>query len=418
MGFTFSEKVLGAKAGRPVRAGDVVTVSPDYVLSHDNSSAIIKEFRKLGLLRVKRPEKIVIVLDHIVPASEEKYAQGHKSIREFVAEQGIEKFFDVHRGVCHQVFVEEGYARPGLLVVGSDSHTTSYGALGVFSAGIGRTETASIWAVDEIWLRVPNTIRIEFRGTFPSGVSAKDVALKLIGDGGADMADYRAVEFGGPAAAGFSIASRLVLCNMAAEMGAKAGYFHPDGVTREWLKGRTEENYEEIFSDPDATFEKTLSCDLSALVPQVACPHTVDNVKTVTEIEGTKIHQALIGTCTNGRLEDLEAAGLILRGRRVHKSVRCLVLPASQQVYIEASRRGLLTLFAEAGCLILNPGCGPCLGAHEGLMAAGEVTVSTANRNFRGRMGSRDSEIYLASPATVAASALAGAIADPRKALP
>lgn len=418
MGFTFSEKILGVKAGRPVRAGDVVTVSPDTVLSHDNSSAIIKEFLKFGLKSVQRPEKIVIVLDHIVPASEEKYAQNHKSVRDFVAEQGIANFFDVHRGVCHQVFAEEGFARPGLLIVGSDSHTTSYGALGAFSAGIGRTETASIWAVDEIWLRVPDTIRVAFRGKFPAGVSAKDAALKLIGDGGADMADYRAVEFGGPASAEFSVASRFVLCNMAAEMGAKNGYFPPDAMSRDWLRGRTDAAYSEVFSDADARFEKTLNCDLSSLVPLVACPHTVDNVKPVTEVEGVKIHQALLGTCTNGRLEDLEAAHRILKGRRVHKNVRCLVLPASQQVYLEASRRGLLADFSEAGCVILNPGCGPCLGAHQGLMAAGEATVSTANRNFRGRMGSRDSEIYLASPATVAASALAGAIADPRRAQP
>ena len=321
MGLTFSEKVLGSRSGRPVRAGDVVTVSPDYVLSHDNSSAIIKEFRKLGLKRVKRPEKIVIVLDHIVPASEEKYAQNHKSIREFVAEQGIENFFDVHRGVCHQVFTEEGFARPGLLIVGSDSHTTSYGALGAFSAGIGRTETASIWAVDEIWLRVPDTIRVEFRGKFSPGVSAKDAALKIIGDGGADMADYRAVEFGGPAAAEFSVASRFVLCNMSAEMGAKNGYFPPDGETREWLKGRTGAEGEEVFSDPDARFEKTLAYDLAALVPQVACPHTVDNVKPLTEVEGTRIHQALIGTCTNGRLEDFEAAASIFKGRTGEEKV-------------------------------------------------------------------------------------------------
>ncbi|MBM3298203.1 MAG: homoaconitate hydratase family protein, partial [Candidatus Aminicenantes bacterium] len=339
MNRTFSEKILGARAGRPVRAGDVVTVSPDFVLSHDNSSAIIKEFRKLGLERVKRPDKVVIVLDHIVPASEEKYAQNHKSIREFVAEQGIAHFFDVHRGVCHQVFAEEGFARPGLLIVGSDSHTTSYGALGAFSAGIGRTETASIWAVDEIWLRVPDTIRIVFTGRFPDGVSAKDAALKIIGDGGADMADYRAVEFGGPAASSFSVASRFVLCNMSAEMGAKNGYFPPDEVTREWLRGRTDAALEEIVSDPDARFEKTLTYDLSALVPQVACPHTVDNVKPVTEVAGTKIHQALIGTCTNGRFEDMEAAARILKGRRVHKDVRCLILPASQQVYLEAAKR-------------------------------------------------------------------------------
>jgi homoaconitate hydratase family protein len=302
--------------------------------------------------------------------------------------------------------------------VGSDSHTTSYGALAAFAAGIGRTETASIWATDEIWLRVPDTIEVEFRGKFPAAISAKDAALKLIGDGGADMADYRAVEFGGPAAGEFSIASRFVLCNMAAEMGAKNGYFPPDEVTREWLGARTKEAYQPVVSDPDARFEKTLVYDLSVLVPQVACPHTVDNVKPVTEVEGTKFHQGLIGTCTNGRLEDLEAAARILKGHKVHKDVRVLILPASLEVYAEASRRGLLTVFAEAGCLILNPGCGPCLGAHQGIMAAGEVTLSTANRNFRGRMGSRDSRIYLASPATVAASALYGVITDPRKVLP
>jgi homoaconitate hydratase family protein len=412
MGLTFSEKILGAKAG------EVVIVSPDFVLSHDNSAAIIQEFRKLGLSRVRRPDKIVIVLDHIVPASQEKYAQNHKSVREFVAEQGISRFFDVHRGVCHQVFVEEGFALPGRLVVGSDSHTTSYGALGAFAAGIGRTETASIWATDEIWLRVPETIKIEFGGKFPAAVSAKDAALKIIGDGGADMADYRAVEFGGPAAKEFSVASRFVLCNMAAEMGAKNGYFPPDEVTRVWLGGRAKEAFQAVVSDPDARFEKTLDYDLAAIVPQVACPHTVDNVKPVTEVEGTKIHQGLIGTCTNGRLEDLETAARILKGRKIHKEVRCLILPASQQVYLEASQLGLLTVFAESGCLILNPGCGPCLGAHQGIMAAGEVTISTANRNFRGRMGSRESQIYLASPATVAASVLAGIVADPRKALP
>jgi 3-isopropylmalate dehydratase large subunit len=417
MGLTFSEKILGSKAGRAVRAGEVVTVSPDFVLSHDNSAAILQEFKKLGLSRVRRPDKIVIVLDHIVPASEEKYAQNHKSIRDFVAEQGIPNFFDVHRGVCHQVFVEEGFALPGRLVVGSDSHTTSYGALAVFAAGIGRTETASIWATDEIWLRVPETIKIEFRGKFPAAVSAKDAALKLIGDGGADMADYRAVEFDGPAAQEFSVASRFVLCNMAAEMGAKNGYFPPDEVTREWLAGRTQEAYQPVVSDSDARYEKTLAYDLSVLVPQVACPHTVDNVKPVTEMEGTKFHQGLVGTCTNGRLEDLEAAAGILKGRKVHRAVRVLILPASLEVYAEASRRGLLTIFAEAGCLILNPGCGPCLGAHQGIMAAGEVTLSTANRNFKGRMGSRDSQIYLASPATVAASALYGVITDPRKIL-
>ncbi len=412
---TFSEKILSRKAGRPVQAGEVVTAVPDYYLSHDNSSAIIGEFKKLGLARVRAPEKIVIVLDHIVPAADEKYAQNHKTIREFVRAQGIPNFFDIQHGVCHQVFSEDGFALPGKVILGSDSHTTTYGAYGAFSAGIGRTEMASIWATDEIWLRVPETLRIEFRGDFPSGVSAKDAILKVIGDNGADRANYEAVEFAGPAASRFSLASRMVLANMAAEMGAKNGYFEPDGLTLEWLKGRAKADYEIVRSDTGAVYEAVLKYDLSALEPQIACPHTVDNVKPVLEVEGRPFNQALIGTCTNGRLEDLEIAARILKGRKIHSHVRLLVLPASRVVYVEAMKRGLLETLSEAGAVILNPGCGPCLGAHEGLLAPGEVVVGTSNRNFKGRMGARDSEIYLASPATVAASALEGRIADPRK---
>jgi homoaconitate hydratase family protein len=417
MGHTFSEKILGRKAGREVRAGDVVTVAPDNVLSHDNSAAIIGEFKKLGLDRVKAPDKIVIVLDHIVPASEEKYAQNHKTIREFVAAQGLRNFYDIQHGVCHQVFTENGFALPGKLIVGSDSHTTSYGALGAFAAGIGRSEAASIWATDEIWLRVPETVRVSFKGKLPKGVFAKDVVLSIIGREGADGADYKAVEFTGPAAKEFSVASRFTMANMAAEMGAKNGYFPPDEVTLAWLKDRTKETFEAVVSDPDAVFVRELDYDLAGSEPQVACPHTVDNVKPVREVEGRPFHQALIGTCTNGRLEDLEIAARILKGKKVAASVRALVLPASREVYLEAMKKGILAALSEAGCVILNPGCGPCLGAHEGIMAAGEVTLSTANRNFKGRMGSRESEIYLASPATVAASALSGKITDPRKAL-
>jgi len=415
VGKTLSEKILGAKAGREVKAGDVVTVSPDYVLSHDNSAAIIGEFKKLGLAKVKSPDKIVIVLDHIVPASEEKYAQNHKTIREFAAAQGLGKFFDIQHGVCHQVFTENGLALPGKLIVGSDSHTTSYGALGAFAAGIGRSEAASIWATDEIWLRVPETLKVVFSGKLPAGVSAKDVVLHIIGREGADGADYKAVEFTGPAAAHFSIASRFTMANMAAEMGAKNGYFPPDDETLRWLAARTKEKITPVVSDSEAQYSKVLEFDLAGVVPQVACPHTVDNVKPVTEVEGRPFHQALIGTCTNGRLEDLEAAAKILKGKKVHPRVRVLVLPASREVYLEAMNKGLLAQLSEAGCVLLNPGCGPCLGAHLGILAAGEVCLSTANRNFKGRMGARDSEIYLASPATVAASALEGKITDPRK---
>jgi homoaconitate hydratase family protein len=415
VGKTFSEKVLGRKAGKEVSAGEVVTVSPDYCLSHDNSAAIIGEFKKLGVERVKAPEKLVIILDHIVPAADEKYAQNHKTIREFVAAQGLPNFFDIQHGVCHQVLSEASFALPGKLIVGSDSHTTTYGAFGAFSTGIGRTEAASIWATDEIWLRVPETLRIEFSGKFPAGVFAKDVILKVIGDNGADRANYEAIEFSGPAAGDFSLASRMVLANMAAEMGAKNGYFEPDEKTLKWVRARARAEYEVVRSDKDAKYEAIMKYDLSAIEPQVACPHTVDNVKPVREVEGKPFHQVLIGTCTNGRLEDIEVAAKIMKGKKIHPDVRALVLPASREVYVEAMRKGLLEILSEAGCVLLNPGCGPCLGAHEGLLAAGEVVVSTSNRNFRGRMGNRDSEIYLASPATAAASALEGKIIDPRK---
>jgi homoaconitate hydratase family protein len=274
---------------------------------------------------------------------------------------------------------------------------------------------ASLWATDEIWLRVPETLRVELSGKLASGVFAKDVILKIIGDHGADRANYMAVEFAGPAAGDFSIASRMVLTNMAAEMGAKNGYFAPDDRTLEWLKARARDDYEIIASDPDATYEAVMRYDISQIEPQIACPHTVDNVKPVSAVEGKRFHQALIGTCTNGRLEDLEVAAKILRGKKISPRVRTLILPASREVYLAALKKGLIEIFAEAGCVILNPGCGPCLGAHEGILAPGEVVVGTSNRNFKGRMGSRDSEIYLASPATVAASALEGKITDPRK---
>ncbi len=414
MGQTFSEKVLSRKAGRVVRAGEVVTVSPDYCLSHDNSAAIIGEFKKIGVPRVKNPDSIVIILDHIVPAADEKYAQNHKTIREFVHEQNLPHFFDIENGVCHQVLPEEGFALPGKVIMGSDSHTTTYGAFGAFAAGIGRTEAASIWATGEIWLRVPETLRVEFHCRFPQGVYAKDAVLKLIGDHGADRANYEAIEFAGPAAGEFSLSSRMTLANMAAEMGAKNGYFVPDTLTIAWLKARTLHEFEVIESDPDASYEAVLSYDLSDLEPQIACPHTVDNVQPVTAVAGKPVQQVLIGTCTNGRLEDLEIAARILKGRKVSSGTRTLVLPASRRVYLDALRNGTIEILSEAGCVILNPGCGPCLGAHQGLLAAGETVVSTSNRNFRGRMGNRDSEIYLASPATAAATALEGKITDPR----
>jgi 3-isopropylmalate/(R)-2-methylmalate dehydratase large subunit len=415
MGKTFAEKILALKAGLDETvAGQIVTVRPDKLLTHDNTSAIAQTFRKIGVARVANPDVHVIVLDHVTPAATEEYAQGHKEVREFVREQGIEAFYDIGEGICHQVFPEKGHALPGLLIVGSDSHTPSYGALGAFSAGIGRTEAAAVMATGEIWLRVPDSMRIVVDNQFSTRVSAKDLVLRIIGDIGADGADYRSVEFAGPAIESMSVGGRLVLCNMAAEMGAKNAYVAPDAVTRAWLAGRTNAAYTEILPDPDAHYAELLHYDAAALVPQVAKPHRVDNVVPVTDVAGTPVDQALIGTCTNGRLEDLQAAAEILRGKHIAPWVRLLVLPASRDILLAAMASGVIADLVAAGATLINPGCGPCLGAHEGCMAPGERTISTANRNFKGRMGSRDAEIYLASPATVAASTLTGAITDPR----
>jgi 3-isopropylmalate/(R)-2-methylmalate dehydratase large subunit len=416
MGKTFAEKILAAKAGLDETVpGQIVTVQPDRLLTHDNTSAIAKTFRKIGTDRVANPNMNVIILDHVVPAANETYAQSHKETREFVQQQGIEAFYDVGEGICHQVLPEQGHALPGMLIVGSDSHTPSHGALGAFAAGIGRTEAAAVMATGEIWLRVPESMRIEVTGEIPPQVSAKDLVLHIIGDIGADGADYMSVEFAGPTIESMSIAGRQVLCNMAAEMGAKNGYVAPDETTRQWLAGRTTSTYDEILPDEDTDYARVLHYDVSGLMPQIARPHRVDNVVPVTQVTGLAINQALIGTCTNGRLEDLRAAAQILRGKQIAPWVRLLVLPASREILLSAMEEGIIADLVKAGATLLNPGCGPCLGAHEGCMAPGERTISTANRNFKGRMGSREAEIYLGSPATVAASALRGAITDPRE---
>lgn len=415
MGKTFAEKILALKAGlNETVPGQIVTVQPDRLLTHDNTSAIAKTFRKIGVDRVADPNMNVIILDHVTPAANETYAQSHKETREFVREQGIKAFYDIGEGICHQVLPEQGHALPGMLIVGSDSHTPSHGALGAFAAGIGRTEAAAVMATGEIWLRVPESMRIVVEGALPQRVSAKDLVLHIIGDIGADGADYMSVEFAGPTIEAMSIGSRQVLCNMAAEMGAKNAVVAPDNTTRAWLADRTDVAYQEVHPDPEASYAQVLHYGVSDLPPQVAKPHRVDNVVPVTEAAGIRIDQAVIGTCTNGRLEDLKAAADILRGKRIPSSVRLLVLPASRAVLLEAIDKGIVTDLLAAGATLLNPGCGPCLGAHEGCMAPGERTISTANRNFKGRMGSREAEIYLAGPATVAASALTGVITDPR----
>lgn len=417
MGKTFVEKLFSKKLGREVKVGEIITVEPDFVMSHDNTAAISGKFSKMGAEKVKYPERIVIVLDHVVPAAQEKYALNHLIVRDFVKKQGIRHFYDVNSegGICHQVLSEKGYALPGYVILGADSHTTTYGAFGAFSAGIGRSEVAAIWATGEIWLKIPESLKVVIEGKVPDGVSAKDIILYIIGRIGADGATYKSVEFTGSVVKDMSQSSRMVLSNMAAEMGAKNGYIAPDEKTFEWIGERAKGEYEPIYPDEDAEYERVLEFDVSNLEPQIAAPHTVDNVYPIKEFEGERIHQALIGTCTNGRYEDLEMAAKILKGRKIHRDVRLLVLPASWEVYKKALKEGVIEILIDAGAIILNSGCGPCLGAHEGVLAKGEVAISTSNRNFKGRMGSKEARIFLASPLTVAASAIEGKIADPRK---
>lgn len=418
MGKTFAEKVLGKAAGQDVKAGQVVTVEPHFCMSHDNAAPISKTFKKIGVDKVWNPDHLVIILDHAVPAPTDKHAENHKIIREFVKEQGIKHFYDVNSkgGVCHQIMCQEGFALPGLVMVGSDSHTCTYGAYGAFSTGIGRSEMAATWATGKIWFRVPESMKITVKGSFKKGVSAKDLILKIIGDIKADGADYMSVEFHGPAISQMSLAERMTLCNMGIEMGAKNAVCPPDEKVLETIKDNAKtDKWEAIWADEDAIYAKELEYDLQDLEPGVAKPHTVDNYAPVSEVAGTPIHQAFLGSCTNARIEDLREAAAILKGKEV--AVRTIVIPASWKVYRQAMEEGLLDIFLDAGCIINNPGCGPCMGNHEGILAPGEVCISTANRNFKGRMGNKESFIYLASPMTVAASAIKGAIADPREVL-
>ena len=321
---------------------------------------------------------------------------------------------DAGEGICHQVMIEKGHARPGMLVVGTDSHTTTYGAIGAFSTGIGATEMAAVWATGKLWLKVPETIKINITGDPPNLITSKDIILYIVGEIRSDGANYKAMEFYGETIEKMSIESRLTISNQSMEAGAKAAIIPPDEKTIEYVKSRTKEPFEIIRSDDDANYEKTLSFDVSNLEPMVACPHTVDNVKPVREVAGLSIDQAVLGSCTNGRLEDLELAAKIIDGKNIHKDVRLIVVPASREIYLKAIEKGVIQKLVKAGAIIINPGCGPCLGAHQGVLASGERAITSTNRNFKGRMGSPDSEVYLASPATVAASSIKGEITDPR----
>lgn len=412
MGQTIIEKIIARASGKKaVARGEIAFVSPHRVLSHDNSAAIIKIFEKIGAKKVWDPERIFIALDHAVPPPDERKALNHKIIREFVREQGITHFYDCGTGICHQVLPDYGHVIPGVIILGSDSHTTTHGAFGAAGIPIGRTETASVWAIGETWLKVPETIKITLQGKLKKGVYAKDVILYVIGQVGAAGANYKAVEFYGEIVEMMSISERMTICNLTAEMGAKTGIVPFDETTQEWFKGRVQDSYEPLSADEDAAYERILEYDLNNLEPQVACPHKVDNVQPVKELQKVEIDVALLGTCTNGRLDDLRIASQIIDGKKIAPGVRLLVYPASQQVLREALKQGYIEKLVDAGAEVAVPSCGPCLGAYGGVLAPGEKCISSANRNFKGRMGCKeDTGIYLASPATVAASALAGYI--------
>ena len=415
MGQTFAEKILARKSGLPETVpGQIVEITPDVALSHDNTAPIYGLFKKMGGEKVYDPLMHAIIIDHAAPAPTTKHAENHRIIRQFVQDQGIPYFYDVGRGICHQVLVEEGLALPGEIVLGSDSHTPHAGVMGAFGAGIGRTEMASIWAVGTIWLRVPESLKVVVHGELQLGVTSKDLALRVIGDMGADGALYMSVEWHGEAITALDVSQRPVLSNLMAEMGAKNCYLLPDEKVIAYLAGRAKRAFNPVFPDPDASYTNVITYDAGELEPMIACPHTVDNVKPLSDISGISVDQAFIGTCTNGRLEDLARAASVLEGRKVAPRTRLIVIPASSRIYYQALRAGYLETFLAAGAIIESPGCGPCMGNHMGVPAIGEVTISTANRNFRGRMGTKESEVYLASPEVVAASAVAGMITHPK----
>lgn len=409
---TISEKIFSRTSGEQVKADEFVIADVDYAMAHDGTSILaVKSFRDMGVESVWNPERIVIPFDHLVPANTETTASLQNDIRNWIHDQKIEHFYEIGDGVCHQVLPENGFAMPGKLLVGADSHTCTYGAFGSFATGVGATDMAEIFASGKLWFKVPESIKITVDGTLKNHVYAKDLTLYIVGKMGSAGATYKAVEFYGDVIENLSISGRMTLCNMAIEMGAKTGIVPPDDKTFEYLKNRAVEDYEPVYSDEDAIYSEEYHINADELEPQVAKPHSVDNVFNVNDVSGTKVDQVFIGTCTNGRLEDLEVAAEILKGKKV--SVRTIIVPASRSTMMEAVNNGTAEILLDAGATFGTPGCGPCLGGHMGVIGEGEVCVSTANRNFKGRMG-KGGYIYLASPATAAASAITGEITDPR----
>lgn len=413
---TMAEKIFSQKAGRSVAAGEYLTAAVDRIMGHEAFFFSASKILDAGIEAVCDPDRIVVVLDHYVPVSDQRMSYIQFRIREMVKTFGISRFHEAGEGICHQVMVEEGYVRPGDLILGTDSHTLTYGGLGAASTGIGTSEMAYVLATGELWFQVPPSVRLELTGTLPDMVSAKDISLTIAGRLGTEFAQYRSIEFVGETARQLSIDSRLTLSNMSAELGAKFGLFSADSKTLEYLKALGMEDLREFGPDEGAVYEQEYTFAVSGLEPMVALPHSLDNVKPAREIAGQIIHQAYIGSCTNGRVEDLRQAAAILKGKKVAKGVRLLVCPASRKIFTRAMEEGLIQILTDAGGTICPPACGPCFGDHGGILAPGEVCLSSTNRNFKGRMGSPEAKVYLASPATVAASAWKGAICDPREA--
>jgi len=427
MGMTVVQKILACSTGRAsVKVGDVVEPAVDLAMSHENAALVINQFQEIfqdtGLEpTVWDPNKIAIIFDHRVPAESSKTATNQKKVRAFIAQQGITKFHDIRSdegGICHQILPESGYVRPGQVVVGTDSHTTTHGALGAFAFGVGATEMASVWSLGRVLnVEVPSTIKVETKGRLKKFVTPKDLILYLIGKISAEGATFKVLEFHGDAITRMPISGRLTICNMSVEAGATSGIVPADAETLRYLKEEAgvNEPVEPVQPDPDAVYDQIVKLQLGRISPQVACPHMVDNVKPVEEVAGVKIQQIVIGSCTNGRLDDLKLACQILKGKKVARSVRLLVFPASWRIYKEALKKKYLSVLIDAGAVIMNPGCGCCLGVHQGALADNEVALSTTNRNFKGRMGNPNAEVYLCSPAVAAASAITGVITDPRK---
>jgi len=408
------EKILARAAGRAsVFAGQIVECQVDLAEVNDLYLQTIRSFHDMGGKRVRHPDRITFILDHYAPAATIQQAENQKQMRQFCREQDIHQLFDVGAGVCHQVMVDEGLVYPGMVLVATDSHTTTHGAFGAFGTGVGATDLAVIMRTGQLWFRVPEVVRIELNGTIQRGVFAKDIILYIIGNLGADYAIYKVVEFCGEVLKDLSISERMALCNMTTEMGAKASYIQPDKRTFDFLRHKVNVDYHVFESDPDYRYSTDLSYDVSQIEPQLSAPHSVDNVAPIHRFEGLSVDQAYLGSCTGGRTEDVGIAARILDGRKIHSRTRFIVVPASKDVYLESMAQGYIDILVRAGATIVTPGCAACLGTHAGILTAGEVCISSTNRNFPGRMGHTGAQIYLGSPAAVAASALEGKITNP-----